>query len=163
MINFRLKNVILANLQTFFITNSKIMKKRPDLILPLILMMTFYWTSCQRTADPDVAVTGMRTDYTLNPTGIDHSRPQLTWQLSDNRTGAAMTAFRVLVAINDIFPARKVGKLARQAEMVQHLGVETFGVVLQRHGIDAARVQCLNHRFLADVAEQRDLSALVFG
>ena len=98
MINFRLKNAILANLQTFFITNSKIMKKRPDLILPLILMMTFYWTSCQRTADPDVAVTGMRTDYTLNPTGIDHSRPQLTWQLSDNRTGAAMTAFRVLVA-----------------------------------------------------------------
>ena len=46
--------------------------------------------------------------------------------------------------------------------MAQHFPVQPFAVILQRHRIDARRIQSGDHRFLAHVAEQRDLGAFVF-
>ena len=72
-------------------------------------------------------------------------------------------AFGVMKTIDDIIPAGQIRRRCRQSEMVQHLGVETLGMVLQRDRVDTAGVERGNDRFLAHVAEQRDLVALVLG
>ena len=46
-------------------------------------------------------------------------------------------AFGVLVAIDDIVPDRKIGRRRSQAEVAQNFVIQPFGMVLQRHGIDA--------------------------
>jgi len=73
-------------------------------------------------------------------------------------------ALGMLMALHDIDPARKVG-FARigDAEGAQHFAVQPFAVILHRHGIDAAGVERGDDRFLADVAELRDLGALGIG
>ena len=70
-------------------------------------------------------------------------------------------AFRVLIAIENIVPARQVwlGRMI-QPEGTQHLGIQTLGMIVERHRIDALGVQRRNDRFLADVAELRDLAPL---
>jgi hypothetical protein len=46
------------------------------------------------------------------------------------------------------------------AERGQHLRVETFAVIGQRHVVDGSHVQRLDHRLRPHVAEQCDLLAL---
>ncbi len=70
-------------------------------------------------------------------------------------------AFGVRVAVDDIVPAGQIG-LGRigDPEGAQYLGVEALLVILHRHAVDARRVERGDHRFLADVAELRDLGAV---
>ena len=64
--------------------------------------------------------------------------------------------------VGDLPPAFEV-RLGRMgdAERGQHLAVETFRVIGDRHVIDALHVERLDHRLGADVAEQRDFAPLV--
>jgi hypothetical protein len=48
-------------------------------------------------------------------------------------------------------------------EDLQHLGVEAFAMILQRHVIDRTGIQRLDDGLLSAVAEQRDLGALASG
>ncbi len=41
---------------------------------------------------------GLRTEYQVNPIGIDVVQPRLSWELNDTRRGAVQTAYQVLVA-----------------------------------------------------------------
>ena len=73
-------------------------------------------------------------------------------------------AFRVVNPLGNILPAGKIGaRRISDAEGVQHFVVQPFSMILQRHFIDAFRIQRRNHRFLAHVAEQGDLGAVAFG
>ncbi len=40
----------------------------------------------------------LRCEYRVNPLGIDIVRPRLSWEMNDNRRGAAQTAYQILVA-----------------------------------------------------------------
>ena len=40
----------------------------------------------------------LRTEYQIDPLGLDETEPRLSWRLQDDRRGARQTAYRVLVA-----------------------------------------------------------------
>ncbi len=64
--------------------------------------------------------------------------------------------------LGDLPPALEVRlRHIGDAEGGQHLAVETFGVIGDRHVVDARHVECLDHGFGAHVAEERDLAPLV--
>ncbi len=54
--------------------------------------------SCIQRENPGILVTNLRTDYTVNPVGIDNPLPQFSWIVGDDRPGAGQTAYRLLVA-----------------------------------------------------------------
>ena len=67
-------------------------------------------------------------------------------------------AFGVGKPIFDVGPARKIGiGVGFDAEGAENLVVKSLAVILQRHGVDALGVERGDDRFLANVAEQRDL------
>jgi hypothetical protein len=72
-------------------------------------------------------------------------------------------ALRIVEAVDDVDPARKIGIGRGQAKVMQHFVVQPFGMILQRHRIDAARVERRDHRRFAHIAELRDLGPLAFG
>lgn len=47
---------------------------------------------------PPGAPRALRCEYATNPIGLGTAQPRFFWQLSDDRTGAAQSAYRVLVA-----------------------------------------------------------------
>src|SRR3546814_916003 len=73
-------------------------------------------------------------------------------------------ALGMLLAVHDVVPARQVGRgRVVDAERAQYLAIEPFAMILDRDRIDAVGVERGDHRFLADVAKQRDLGALRLG
>src|SRR5262249_16402094 len=66
--------------------------------------------------------------------------------------------------LGDRTAALKIGlRRILDTEGCQHLAVETFRVIAAGHLVDARDVERLDHGFGADIAEQRDLAALVPG
>ncbi len=49
---------------------------------------------------PD-APTDLKTNYMVNPLGIDDPRPRFFWQVADKRRGAVQSAYQVVVAISE--------------------------------------------------------------
>ena len=47
--------------------------------------------------------------------------------------------------------------------MPQNLGIKPFSVILHRHCIDTGSIKSGDYSFFADIAEQRDLGALILG
>jgi alpha-L-rhamnosidase len=50
---------------------------------------------------PSVRPQVLRTEYRVNPLGIDSARPRLSWEINDSRRAAVQTAYQVLVAGSD--------------------------------------------------------------
>jgi alpha-L-rhamnosidase len=51
------------------------------------------------TAEPgDVRIENLRCEYLVNPLGIDHTEPRLSWTLQSDTRGQKQTAYQVLVA-----------------------------------------------------------------
>ena len=73
-------------------------------------------------------------------------------------------ALGMVDAVHDVLPAAEVG-IGRvvDVEHAQHFVVEPLGMILQRHVVDRARVERLDHRRLRHVAEQSDLGAVALG
>ncbi len=73
-------------------------------------------------------------------------------------------AFPVEQAVDDVVPAghSRLGRIG-DPEGAEDLGVEPSGVILGGDGVDALRVQSRDDRFLADVAEERDLGPVAVG
>ena len=44
----------------------------------------------------------LKTEYLINPLGLDSPNPRFTWQMNDDRTGAKQTAFRILVNTDSV-------------------------------------------------------------
>lgn len=53
--------------------------------------------SCSQSSSP-ARITDMQCESQVNPLGIDREKPLLQWKISDDRRGAAQTAYQVLVA-----------------------------------------------------------------
>jgi alpha-L-rhamnosidase len=60
---------------------------------------------------PALTVTGLRTEYLVNPIGIDVPRPRLSWRLESSRRNQAQSAWQVLVASSADRLARDDGGL----------------------------------------------------
>lgn len=52
------------------------------------------------------APTALKTEYLVNPIGLDNLQPRFTWQMSDSRTGAKQTAFRLMVGTDSLALAK---------------------------------------------------------
>lgn len=80
---------MMRNFQTIFFSTLQ-----HSAILFLLIMLIFQ--SC--TIKPDKSIPyNLRCEYMVNPLGIDEKHPRLTWQLNDDRMGAAQTAYRITV------------------------------------------------------------------
>lgn len=53
----------------------------------------------------------LKTEYLINPLGIDVSNPRLTWQLDDKRRGVKQTAYQLFVGTDSLEVARRIGKV----------------------------------------------------
>ena len=73
-------------------------------------------------------------------------------------------ALGLLDPLDDLAPARQIERRGRiQPECIQHRTVQPLDMILQRHAVDRPGIQRGDHRFLAHVAEQRDLGTVAFG
>ncbi len=71
-------------------------------------------------------------------------------------------AFGIAHPVLDLVPARQHRRRRRlDVEGVQHLLVESLGVVGGRHGIDVVHIPRLDHRAFPHIAEQRELAPLL--
>jgi len=61
----------------------------------LFFIVVFFFSCHQKEPFP---VTALKTDYSINPIGIDVPAPLLSWQMNDSVLGAKQAAFEVLVA-----------------------------------------------------------------
>lgn len=44
----------------------------------------------------------LQCDHLVNPLGIDHANPRLSWMLNDTRQGARQTAYQLLVSTDSL-------------------------------------------------------------
>jgi len=47
-------------------------------------------------------IKSLKTEYLVNPIGLDNTNPRFTWQMDDKRNGAKQTAYRILVDTDSI-------------------------------------------------------------
>jgi len=47
-------------------------------------------------------ITQMKTEYLVNPLGLDNPHPRLTWQMQDSRAGARQTSYQVWVGTDSL-------------------------------------------------------------
>ena len=77
--------------------------------------------------------------------------------------GDGHLTLRIAERVDDVVPARQVWRsLLLEAEDSQHLGIEPFGMIGERDGVDLVDVLRLDHGGFAHVAEERELAALAF-
>lgn len=73
------------------------------LILILISGLSVY-------GQPNAGAVGMKCEHLVDPIGVDTQQPRLTWRMEDSRTGAAQTAYRVIVGTDSIAVSQFIGK-----------------------------------------------------
>lgn len=64
-------------------------------MLPALLWCAFFSAMAQ-------SPTALRTEYLVNPLGIDQLHPRLTWKMDDTRRGARQTAYRIMVGTDSV-------------------------------------------------------------
>ncbi|MGE0100860.1 MAG: family 78 glycoside hydrolase catalytic domain [Blastocatellales bacterium] len=62
--------------------------------IAFLFLMPFYIPQ----QDADLKVTGLRTEYAVNPLGIDVRKPRLSWKIVSNRRGVIQAAYRIRAA-----------------------------------------------------------------
>jgi alpha-L-rhamnosidase len=65
-------------------------------LLSAVSLLLMLFTSCNSATDQCKAI-NLKTEYLINPLGIDAPAPRLTWQIQDGREGASQTAYRIIV------------------------------------------------------------------
>lgn len=69
--------------------------------LRTVLLLTFLGFMANAYAQP-FAATALKTEYLINPIGLDNPNPRFTWQMADTRTGAKQTAFRLMLGTDSL-------------------------------------------------------------
>ena len=63
----------------------------------LLFMLVIGSFAFPAAAQGAAGATDLKTEYLLNPIGLDATQPRFTWRLEDKRPGARQTAYRILV------------------------------------------------------------------
>jgi alpha-L-rhamnosidase len=72
------------------------MKTIISFLLTATSLLLVFAVSCTEQTGPSGAVM-LKTEYLVNPLGLDSPAPRFTWQLEDDREGARQTAYRIVV------------------------------------------------------------------
>ena len=71
-----------------------------------LLIVQAWWSSSigvsvvadVRSPNANLRIVGLRTEYNVNPLGIDSRRPRLSWQILSDARGVIQSAYQVRVA-----------------------------------------------------------------
>jgi alpha-L-rhamnosidase len=69
----------------------------------------------------------LKTEYLVNPIGIDQLHPRFTWQMDDQRQGAKQTAFRILVNTDSIALAKGIAEQWNSGWLTSSAMLQTYG------------------------------------
>jgi alpha-L-rhamnosidase len=73
-----------------------------------------------------VTPTQLKCEYLVNPIGIDAGHPRLSWQMTDDRKGAAQTAYQVELYTDSLNPANgmvwQTAKISSAANLISYQG-----------------------------------------
>ena len=73
----------------------------PKLLRPSVFL--FFFLFCGQTfAQSLPQVKHLKTEYLIDPIGLDNPNPRLTWQMDDSRMGAQQTAYRITLNIDSV-------------------------------------------------------------
>nr|WP_245553372.1 alpha-L-rhamnosidase [Echinicola vietnamensis] len=78
-----------------------------------LMLMTFTAALAQK---------ALKTEYLIDPLGLDTSRPRLTWQMDDDRQGAKQSAYRILVTKDGAGSVWNSGKVSSDRQLVAYDG-----------------------------------------
>ncbi|HEX2535983.1 MAG TPA: hypothetical protein VHK69_19715, partial [Chitinophagaceae bacterium] len=76
-----------------------------------LFLYFFLYAAVTVRAQAGPAPGALRTEYLVNPLGIDAARPRLSWQMRDGRTGARQTAFELVVGVDSAAVAKGGGSI----------------------------------------------------
>ncbi|MGF1587067.1 MAG: family 78 glycoside hydrolase catalytic domain [Bacteroidales bacterium] len=93
------------------------MRLLSTLLFSAILVPVFIFSSCKTTTDQCQAV-NLKTEYLVNPIGIDAPSPRFTWHLEDTREGAAQTAYRIIIGTDSADVASGQGDFWNSAKVI---------------------------------------------
>jgi alpha-L-rhamnosidase len=100
------------------------MRFRQFLLLPVLVTLV----SMKSFAIKSAVVDGLKTEYLINPIGIDELHPRLKWLLSDSRPGTRQTAYQLIVGTDSTSVLRAEGdswrtpKVSSAAMLVNYEG-----------------------------------------
>ncbi|GGF45846.1 alpha-L-rhamnosidase [Echinicola rosea] len=90
------------------------MKILPKAALTIfLLLLTFSLAFSQKS---------LKTEYLVDPLGLDTSYPRLTWQMDDDRPRAAQSAYRVVVTKEGNEEVWNSGKVPSESQLVEYDG-----------------------------------------
>ena len=85
------------------------LKTKAFISFVLLISSTIFVQSVNAAAP--VKPINLRTEYLVNPLGLENAHPRLTWMLDDNRHGAKQTAFQVIVGTDSMAVSRGAGSM----------------------------------------------------
>ncbi len=90
------------------------------------LLTLIFTPSCKTVTDQCIAV-NLRTEYLVNPLGIDTPAPRFTWQLADDREGAVQKAYRLVVGTDSSEVAAGRGNIWHTIKASSERMLEEYG------------------------------------
>jgi len=104
---------------------------RNTLYFSVIVLTAMVLTGCDRSGE--LRVTGLRTEYKVNPLGIGTAIPQLSWTLQSDAHNCTQSAYRILVAESEKKLAEELGSLwdSGRVESNETLNIPYAGIPLR--------------------------------
>ncbi|TDQ06949.1 glycoside hydrolase family 78 protein [Pedobacter metabolipauper] len=72
------------------------------LLYPCLLICLVLPLSGKASGYADIQPIALKCEHLENPIGVDAAHPRLSWMMSDNRTGAKQTAYRIVVGTDSL-------------------------------------------------------------
>jgi alpha-L-rhamnosidase len=94
-------------------------------IFVCVLTLCLFSASCK---NGDGRICNLKCEYMINPEGIDASSPRLMWQMKDEDSGSAQSAFRLIVGTDSLEVASGKGRTWDTGKL------KTWKSVVEYHG-----------------------------
>lgn len=91
--------------------NMNLTNKRRTNLKRLVIVMVLHLLPIGVLATPIFGPIDLRTEYLLNPLGIDSPQPRFTWRLEDERRGAIQTAYKIIVGKDSLDVVKGKGNI----------------------------------------------------
>ncbi|MGF1587139.1 MAG: alpha-rhamnosidase, partial [Bacteroidales bacterium] len=93
------------------------MKKISPLLFTAALFLVTLISSSFKVTTDQCSVVNLKTEYLVNPIGLDTPAPRFTWQLEDGREGALQTAYRIVIGTDAAEVAKGNGNIWNTARV----------------------------------------------
>ncbi len=77
-------------------------------------------------AQSPASTTHLRTEYLIDPIGLDNPNPRFTWQMHDIRNGAKQTAYRIIVNTDSVALTNGIAVQWNSGWLAQNTSLKTY-------------------------------------